>query len=320
MNEQMGSIEFDDKKSLENLKESKSFYLDQDLQKELRGLTIGSAEVLEENSKRILQNLQELRQSNGRYRIAYENNIDRAREYTSVIRPCHETSGKALLQILEDGKFLPHYEARRQYPDINARTTEADKGINSDLSIFCGLELFKGLGDKYSVVFNKEVLERPTTYLAFNDLAECLSTSASQYKSKSYLDQYRKRIIPGRDARKILSESLATFQQSYYTDFNERALMGNHEKMGVPESCGTGDSGRPEIQLLNPTVQDIEAVVIRDVSGRKINNDVDEKVLVERLQKLDIPVKYLSDIKEVKGEKSAWGSETFFKELEQNQS
>lgn len=56
MNESMESIKFDDRKGLENLKETDSFYLDPDLQKELRDLTTGNPEVLEENSERILEN------------------------------------------------------------------------------------------------------------------------------------------------------------------------------------------------------------------------------------------------------------------------
>ena len=215
---------------------------------------------------------------------------------------------------MADGRFLNHYEADRQYPDINKRTTEADKGMNSDMSVFCTFNLFRGLGEKYSVIFNKEVLEKATSYFAFNDLADLLpgGINASHYDSKKYLDQYRKRIIPGKHARKVITEILATFQGSYKNfDDSVWGYKEIFEKIGVPVAYRQG--GSPEIQLYNPTVEDIEAVVIYDIPGRKINDDIDGEELKKELDKFGIPIKYASNIPEVAGQSYP---ETIFKELD----
>ncbi len=320
MNERMESIKFDDKKGLENLKETDNFYLDPELQKELRDLTVGDPEVLRENSSRILSNLKGLREKDQKLGSNFQLSINDAREYTNILRPCHETSGQVLLQILEDGKFLPQYEVAKQYPGIKSRTTETDKGINSDLSVFCTFDLFRGFGgNNYSVIFKKEILEKPSSYFSFNDIAALIPNydTASSYQSKRYLDEYRKRVIPGKDAPEVLAEIAATFKNRY-EDFHSHVSWSDEifEKIGIPKSSAAKAAGhisdRPEIHLLSPTVDDIEAVVINDW---KEKDEVVEKEVLKKLKKLGIPFKYCSDI-DVEGQKLP---ETFFKELEKQQ-
>lgn len=316
MNERMESIKFDDRKGLENLKETDNFYLDPDLQKELRDLTVGDPKVLRENSASILSNLKRLREKDQKLGSSFKLNINDAREYTSILRPCHDTSGQALLQILEDGKFLPQYEVTKQYSGIESRTTETDKGINSDLSVFCTFDLFRGfMGNNYSVIFKKEILEKPSSYFSFNDIAALIPNydTASSYESKRYLDEYRKRVIPGKDATEVLAEIAATFKNRY-EDFHSHVSWSDEifEKIGIPKSSSEHISDRPEIHLLNPIVDDIEAVVINDW---KEKDEAVEDEVIKQLKKLGIPFKYCGDI-DVEGQKLP---ETFFKELEKQQ-
>ena len=313
MNERLEASQFDNAKGIRNLKESGTV-LDKALQQELREFSLGEFSDWERNYEEWKSRLEAERAENPEMQERYQRNIEAARQITQKLRPCHITGGEALEHILIEGRFRPYHEVRSKHQDVRTETYSSDIALDLDLSTFCGFgkDMHIRQGKQFIVIFKEETLVRKDTATSLFDAIalypkESHKAVPADSDIRKLLDTYRKNIMSGEDMREMMAGvGAANFD-------NPEEIWDQRKYLPTPWKDRWSPLRSPEVHLVDPTLDDVEAIAIYADSSYQNTEEIAKRMRGLGKQVIVMDDEYeLGDVNEV-------NYKLLFEQLDSNQ-
>ncbi|MCL5093863.1 MAG: hypothetical protein M1355_01925 [Patescibacteria group bacterium] len=275
------SLNFEQIKDTRNLKEVGK-PLSPEISTPLREYRMGDHEDWQENYQNLSEELKKYILDQG-LEERHKENIGEAKRVVSKMKACHSTTFDSLEQIFEQGVFLPNYEIKNSLFAGKSNTFKEDRFLDLDLVTFCRFGKIPHFDQTIATfLFKDKVLERKDSSASPMDIADLTEGSFVSWRSLKpeqaieLLEKFKKFLVPANKIKELMADSIAAFYEKPSDFYEERSALS-------PWKCNWG-IGFPEVQLVKPTIKDIEAITFHHSS--LFYEDI--KFLEEQTRKFDI--------------------------------
>lgn len=193
----------------------------------------GTEEERKQNFNRLLQEIEEERETRGISEEEFEKKLEKAKEFVEKMPLIHTTSLKSVAAIFRSEEIisLAELEKKRGRKGVETHTHRNDQAANLDRFVFLTtpLNLKKFFSSEVWLKINNDLLDRSDVVVTAEDIAEVPERLFPEQQSYDYelwteplspefftqvLKEYKSQAISGADFKEFLSHLIALYYQN----------------------------------------------------------------------------------------------------------